>query len=94
MISQLFVAWGEVGQVRGNTRNSRHQLRYKSVKKAIDTSSVFNATRNSHRKYSQVPNKRGGQNKRRGGNFLKILINGGVKINGGWEFYKKFDKHF
>ena len=33
--------------------------------------------------YSQVPNKRGGQNKRGGGKFLKILINGGVKINGG-----------
>ena len=28
--------------------------------------------------YSQVPNKWGG-----GGKFLKILINGGVKINGG-----------
>ena len=27
--------------------------------------------------YSQVPNKRGG----------------GVKINGGWEFFEKFNKH-
>ena len=25
----------------------------------------------------------GGQNKRGGGKFLKILINGGIKINGG-----------
>ena len=39
--------------------------------------------------YSQVPNKQGGQNKRVGGKFLKILINGGGQNKrGGGNFLK------
>ena len=40
-----------------------------------------------------MPNKRGGGDKiKMGGKFLKILINGGLKINGaGWEFSEKFN---
>ena len=35
------------------------------------------------RKYSLVPNKRGGPNSRGGGKFSENLINGGVQISGG-----------